>query len=229
MFHALLYLRQDNALYSDIEIILDNIPSDLLSLSAENGNNKTLERSDCLEEDQSSLHLHRFNSQETVMISNSPTLEELSIAPNQAKQQRSILNDNFCEELAFPYLFPKCGYKVERKIKLSPVKYFNQRLLNFTQMFASDPDYVFFALSVTQQMKLQSQINIALKKVCTCRITSGMLSHNFSDTVKSFIANDEAYHFINTIKGTPYYWKRFIYEVLAMMKQLGISTFYDTV
>ena len=96
-------------------------------------------------------------------------------------------------------------------------------------MFASDPDYVFFALSVTQQMKLQSQINIALKKVSTCRITSGMLSHNFSDTVKSFIANDEAYHFINTIKGTPYYWKRFIYEVLAMMKQLGISTFYDTV
>ena len=68
-------------------------------------------------------------------------------------------------------------------------------------MFASDPDYVFFALSVTQQMKLQSQINIALKKVCTCRITSGMLSHNFSDTVKSFIANDEAYHFMNTIKG----------------------------
>ena len=26
VFHALLYLRQDNALYSDIEIILDNIP-----------------------------------------------------------------------------------------------------------------------------------------------------------------------------------------------------------
>ena len=44
-------------------------------------------------------------------------------------------------------------------------------------MFASDPDYVFFALTVTREMKLQSQINIALKKVCTGRITSGMLSH----------------------------------------------------
>ena len=109
----------------------------------------------------------------------------------------------FCEELAFPFLFPngKFKYKVEREIKLSPVKYFNQRLLSFTQMFASDPDYVFFALSVTQQMKLQSQINIALKKVSTGRITAGMSSNNFSDTVKSFIANDEAYHFMNTIKG----------------------------
>ena len=41
-FHALLYLRQNNALCSDIEIVLDKIPSDLLSLSAENENDKTL-------------------------------------------------------------------------------------------------------------------------------------------------------------------------------------------
>ena len=41
--HALLYLRQNSALYSDIEIVLDNIPSDLLSLSAENNNYKALE------------------------------------------------------------------------------------------------------------------------------------------------------------------------------------------
>ena len=76
---------------------------------------------------------------------------------------------SFCEELAFPYLFTngRFEYKVEREIKLSLVKYFNQRLLNFTQMFASDLDYVFFALSVTEQMKLQNQINIALNKVCT--------------------------------------------------------------
>ena len=55
-------------------------------------------------------------------------------------------------------------------------------------MFASAPDYVFFALSVTQKMKLQGQINIniALKKVCTGRETVGILSHNVSDTVKSF-------------------------------------------
>ena len=47
--HASLHLRQNNALYSDLEMVLDDIPSDLLSLSAENENDKTLERSDCLE------------------------------------------------------------------------------------------------------------------------------------------------------------------------------------
>ena len=101
------------------EIVLDNLPSDLLSLSAENENDKALERSDCLEEDQNPLDFHGFNSQETIMISNSPTSEELKIAPGEGKQQRSILNDNFCEELVFPYLFPKekFGYEVEKEIK----------------------------------------------------------------------------------------------------------------
>ena len=55
------------------------------------------------------------------------------------------------------------GYRVEQEVKLSPVKYFNQRLLNYTQLFPSDSDYIFFALSVTQQLKLNSQINIAIK------------------------------------------------------------------
>ena len=54
-------------------------------------------------------------------------------------------------------------------------------------MFASDSDYVFFALSATQQMKLQSQINTALEKVCSGRMTAGMLSHTISDPVSEVI------------------------------------------
>ena len=33
---------------------------------------------------------------------------------------------------------------------------------------------------------------------------------------------------MNNIKGTPVYWKRFLLEVLAMVKQLGLSTFFMT-
>ena len=141
-----------------------------------------------------------------------------------------MLNDEFCKELAFPYLFPrgKFGYKVERDIKLSPSKYFNQCLLNYTQLFASDPDFIFFALSITQQLKLKSQINVPMKKVCSGNLTAGLLSQNFSESVKSFIVKDEAYHFMSTIKGTPAYWKKFLYEVLAMVKQLGLPTFFMT-
>ena len=55
-----------------------------------------------------------------------------------------------------------------------------------------------------------------------------MLSRNFKESVKSLVAKDEDYNFMNTIKGTPAYWKRFLFEVLAMVKQLGLPTFFMT-
>ena len=64
-----------------------------------------------------------------------------------------------------------------------------------------------------------------MKKVQTNNVTAGMLSDNF---VKSFIAKDEGYSFIKTIKGTPAYWKRFLFEVLGMVKQLCLPTFFMT-
>ena len=33
---------------------------------------------------------------------------------------------------------------------------------------------------------------------------------------------------MNTFKGTPAYWKRFLLEVLGMVKQLGLPTFFTT-
>ena len=64
-----------------------------------------------------------------------------------------------------------------------------------------------------------------MKKVSGNNLTAGMFSQNFKDTKKNFIANDEAFNFMNGIKGTPAYWKRFLLEVLAMVKQLGAQTF----
>ena len=79
------------------------------------------------------------------------------------------------------------------------MKYFNQHLLNYTQIFDPDPDHIFFPLSVAQELKPQSQINIAMKNACGGHLTAGMLSQNLSETVKSFIVNDEAYHFMNKL------------------------------
>ena len=60
-------------------------------------------------------------------------------------------------------------------------------------------------------------MNTALKKVC---VTAGFFRYS------EVIVNDEVFHFINTIKYTPADWKRFLYEVLAMVKKLGIPTFF---
>ena len=31
---------------------------------------------------------------------------------------------------------------------------------------------------------------------------------------------------MNSIKGTPAYWKKFLFDVLAMVKELGVPTFF---
>ena len=72
--------------------------------------------------------------------------QKTTIAPGEGTQPMPILMDEKCEESAHPFSFPtgKFGHKVQRNITLSPVKYFNQRLLDYKQKFASDSDYIFF-------------------------------------------------------------------------------------
>ena len=72
--------------------------------------------------------------------------EIYGIAPGENKHPVCVMGDRYCEELAFPTLFPKgrYGYKVGRKIKLSSIKYFNARLLRYNGKFAMNPENLFF-------------------------------------------------------------------------------------
>ena len=63
-------------------------------------------------------------------------------------------------------------------------------------------------------------------KVSSDNLTAGMLNRNFIETARQLIANDKAYNFMNSIKGTPAYWKKFMHEVMAMTKQLGVPIFF---
>ena len=52
-----------------------------------------------------------------------------------------------------------------------------------------------------------------------------MLTENFKVRVRNFVVNDKAYTFMNNVKGSPAYWNNMLSDVLAMVKQLGISFF----
>ena len=94
-------------------------------------------------------------------------------------------------------------------------------MLNYTQLFESDSD-IFFALSVTQQVKLNSQINIAIKN-----LNADMFSGNFTETVISFISKDEAYNLMSSMKRTSVSWKKFLFEFLGYGKTSWTAN-YDT-
>ena len=155
--------------------------------------------------------------------------EIFSVAPGENKHPVSMMTDKHCEELAFPVLFPKgrFGYKMDRKEKLTPVRYFNARLLHCSGRFAMNPEYLFFAQFIIEQKKVSDSINIALKKLHGQPLTASQFRSN-EQCVKNLIFRDQAYLFLRGIPGSPPYWQKFMYEVIAMVQQLGIPTWFLT-
>ena len=167
----------------------------------------------------------RTPSMETTFVSEIPSACEMEegivVAPGEVKKPVSVLNDKFSEEFGHPHLLPtgQYDYKVEREIPLTPSK-------QYTQKFASDNDYTFFAHTVLQKVQLSSYINIAMKKMLSNDLTAEMLSKSFKQKLQEFIAKDKAFSFMSSIKGTPACWEKCLHQVLALVKQL--LTFFLT-
>lgn len=140
---------------------------------------------------------------------NNPTGTEIyNIAPGENKHPVSIMTDKLCEELAFPVLFPKgrYGFSAEQDIKLSPVKYFNARLLHYSGRYATNPEYLFFAQFIIEQKKVSDSINIALKKVLGHSLTASQVRSN-KQILQNLISQDQAYLFLRQIPGSAPYWQ----------------------
>jgi len=185
---------------------------------------------DELENTEDTLKVFRSSNSNSMLVPLYPQshCEFLEIAPGEGKNPLNVLTDEFCEEKEFLYLLPsgRFGFFHKRKQVLSPAKYFNQRLLNYTQRFASCPDYIFFAHFFAQKHALNSSINIACKKV------TGNLKASFFSNYKGvsrFVASNQGFQFMNKVKGSPSYWKTFLNDTLAMVKQLGCPTFFLTI
>ena len=116
---------------------------------------------------------------------------------------------------AFPHLFVdgKFGLNHEpRKKKLTPTKFYAQRIINANNMYASDPDYVFMAQRIVEMNALERQINMST--------SHGSLEVTESDGTK-LVPSKDAFNIFQTIPGTPAYWKLFRNECCARIEQLG--------
>ena len=155
--------------------------------------------------------------------------EVVNIAPSECKHPVSLMHDEFCEELSFPTLFPKgrFGYKVERRVKLTPTKYFNARLLHYSGRYAVNPEYIFFAQFLIEQKKVSDSINIALKKTHGESLIASNVKRN-SKKLKHLMFTDQAYLFMQNIPGSLPYWQKFKKKAIAMVHQLGCPTWFMT-
>ena len=59
-------------------------------------------------------------------------------------------------------------------------------------------------------------------------LTAEIVKNNVKGTIDRFAASDNAFLFVSSVKEIPAYWKQYLYDVLAMFKQLGIPTCFLT-
>lgn len=155
------------------------------------------------------------------------------VAPAQGNRPISILNVKDVEALSFPQQFPygRNHYNTERLVKIGLNPYFNARLFNVDSRFSSDNSYIFFAQYISELSQILSSISIAMRKGSARthsgqKITARMLTDK--DAVREILKSDKGFRFLQPIRGTPPYWERTLKDLFAMIKQIGIPTWFAT-
>ena len=154
----------------------------------------------------------------------------LSVAPAEGSVPQKVIE---LESKCFPVEFPDSSntYKEKRKQKISLSRYFNSRLFSADNRFARNPEYIFFALYTKEVAQFHSSVSIAIRTGSTKtaggeEITASMLRDR--NQVKKLIQRDEGYRFMKQIRGTPAFWEQTKRDLFAMIRQLGIPTFFVT-
>ena len=121
VLRLLQFLKVNNDLYKDDTTVpSNNIPTALVdSLENENAELADVDSAiENLELEASYLDRYKIVSNETSLISNMIEIPQevdkegvISVAPEQGKKPMSIFKDKYCEELAFPHLFPNGKYR----------------------------------------------------------------------------------------------------------------------
>ena len=99
-------------------------------------------------------------------------------------------------------------------VNLSPLKYFN---VFYTIVAGLNPEYLFFAQFIIEQKKVSDSINITLSKLHGQSLTASDLRSNVQ-RLQNLVFQDQAYLFLRHVPGSPPYWQKFMYEVVAMVK-----------
>jgi len=154
----------------------------------------------------------------------------VDIAPSEGELPVPIFMDSIFEEGCNPDKYPygTGGFGASRPIKLTAKKYFSQRILDVDGRFVRDPQYLHIAQYAVESKYVYDQIRIALRKAKNHNdgklITAGMLKSN--EHLKELFQTNQAFKFMSNVRGSPAYWQRVFYDVLAMVRQLGCPTWF---
>ena len=153
----------------------------------------------------------------------------MCVAPAEGERPVNIMTDVNFEAMSNPDKFPYSTgtFSSNRPRKLTYRKYFNQRLLDVDGRFARDLDYLFVAQYIVEAKQIRDDgNNFAMRQKPSRQFTAAQAKSQ--EVVSQFMRNDKAYSFMKSIRGSPPYYQRTFYDLLAMIRQLGTPTWFFT-
>ena len=156
-----------------------------------------------------------------------------SVAPAEGERPLSFMNDKTFEAMCNPNKFPygTGTFHTTRERKLTYRKYFNQRLLDVDGRFARDLDYLFVAQYIVEAKQVLDDGSHFIWRRKPGRRNDALLTAykvKNQTLMNEFICKDKAYRFMKNVRGSPAYYQRTFYDLLAMIRQLGTPTWFLT-
>ena len=146
------------------------------------------------------------------------------VAPAEQNRPQSIQDK---ESLAFPTLFPdgKQIFNESRPVKLSLSQYVKNRLFAADGRFAKNPEYLFYLQYLKEFNEVLSSARISLRKGSGNKdVTVGELTT--AAHLRQMVHKNEGYKFLAKVRGSAPYWEKTLRDLCAMVKQLGIPTWF---
>ncbi|XP_062594109.1 uncharacterized protein LOC134255598 [Saccostrea cucullata] len=231
---ALNYLKENNQWYHDVEINTtwekDNDQSNLLSQAEALDNEEIIEeQNSVIQEVATDTCLQPVDIAQEVLDHYFDDVYNL--APGEGQNPVRMLQEEGNEAKTFPYLFPtgKYSWNESRDVRITLSRYFNNRLMNADNRFAKDTNYIFFSQYLSELNQVIEKTQISIRKSVSkldggLPVTSEMLQN--PAVLAKLLKSDEALRFMQPIRGTPAYWSSTQKELFAMLRQLGIPTWF---
>ena len=164
---------------------------------------------------------------DTLMMPEVPQEEQLtfSFAPGEGNKPLGLFMDKYSEELSFPTIY--CGKAKPSSVDKS-IPYAEElksELRRKDRRVASSIPNIFFKTKKMQIKRLLDTSNVCLRRnKIRGRVTAGQVKGKTA--IENIISHDDGFRAGKNLKGSPWYWENAKKDLFAMIRQLGMPTYF---
>ena len=151
-----------------------------------------------------------------------------NVAPGEGHTPISIFGK---EADAFPFLFPngQNTYTHKRDMKIGFSMYVKARLFSADVRFAQNAQYIFYLQYHKEVKDILQSASVSMRKGKAHTVDGSSITASTVCNVDSFqnlSRKNEGYKYLQAVRGSAPYWERTMRDLCAMVRQLGIPTWF---